>query len=205
MRLQAKSHEGKAELIIEAAQKRFATYGIEKTTMREIAGDLQMTKGSLYYYFPDKENLYMAVVEKEQAEFIRVLHEDLKNISDPVEGLKKYVINRLSYFKTLVNLSRMRAESFTQFKPLIADSMIRFRENEKLFVKDLLDKGLASGIFRIDNTMETATLFLDLLRGLRGAVLSDKKLLIIEDDEYRLMAEKAIQFTDIFINGLRKK
>ena len=205
MRIQAKSHERKAELIIVAAQKRFATYGIEKTTMREIAADLQMTKGSLYYYFPDKENLYMAVVEKEQAEFIRVLQEDLKNISDPVEGLKKYVINRLSYFKTLVNLSRMRTESFTQFKPLIANSMIRFRENEKLFVKDLLDKGVVERIFSIDNTQETASLFLDLLRGLRGTLLSDKKLLIIEDDEYKLMADKAIRFTDIFINGLRDK
>jgi AcrR family transcriptional regulator len=164
-----------------------------------------MTKGSLYYYFPDKENLYMAVVEKEQAEFIRVLHEDLKNISDPVEGLRKYVINRLSYFKTLVNLSRMRAESLTQLKPIIADSMIRFREHEKLFVKDLLDKGQAAGVFRIADTRETASLFLDLLRGLRGALLNDKKLLIIEDDEYRLMADKAIRFTDIFINGLRNR
>jgi AcrR family transcriptional regulator len=204
MRLPVRSHEEKAAVIIETAQKRFGLYGIEKTTMREIAGDLNMTKGSLYYYFPDKENLYKAVVDKEHSEFIRVLYNDLKNIDDPVEGIKKYVINRLSYFKTMVNLSRLRAETFYDYKPLIVDSMIRFRENEKKIIMEFLERGNASGIFRVNDTTETASLFLDLLRGLRSAVLTDKKLLIIDDDEFRIMADKAIKFTVIFINGIKK-
>lgn len=203
MRLPVRSHEEKAAVIIETAQKRFGIYGIEKTSMREIAGDLNMTKGSLYYYFPDKENLYRAVVDKEQAEFIKVLNNDLKKTDNPVDGIKKYVINRLTYFKTMVNLSRLRAESFTEFKPLIADSMTRFRENEKKIIKDFLDQGNALGIFRVEDSNETATLFLDLLRGLRGAVLTDKKLLVIDDDEFSEMADKAIRFTIIFINGLK--
>jgi TetR/AcrR family transcriptional repressor of mexJK operon len=49
MSLPIKSHENKAAVIVETAQRRFAIYGIEKTTMREIAGDLNMSKGSLYY------------------------------------------------------------------------------------------------------------------------------------------------------------
>jgi AcrR family transcriptional regulator len=204
MRLSVRSYNGKAAVILETAQKRFGLYGIEKTTMREIAGDLNMSKGSLYYYFPGKENLYRAVVEKEQSEFIRVLYKDLENIHDPVEGIKKYVINRLSYFKTMVNLSRLRAESYSEYKPLIADSILKFRENERHIIKELLDKGIAEGKFRIDDTLETATLFLDVLRGLRSAVLSDKTLLVIDDDEYRLMADKVMRFTAIFINGLRK-
>jgi AcrR family transcriptional regulator len=204
MRLPVRSHDEKAAVILETAQKRFGLYGIEKTTMREIASDLNMSKGSLYYYYPDKENLYKAVVDKEQSEFMRVLKKDLENIQDPVEGLKKYVLNRLSYFKTMVNLSRLRAESFTEYKPLIADSMIRFRENEKKIIMGFLDSGIARGVFRIEDTHETASLFLDLLRGLRGAVLTDKKLLVIDDDEFNKMADKAIRFTIIFINGIRK-
>jgi AcrR family transcriptional regulator len=204
MRLQVRSHQEKAAVIIETAQKRFGLYGIEKTTMREIAGDLNMTKGSLYYYFPGKENLYKAVVEKEQSEFIRVLYNDMKNLHDPVEGIKKYVVNRLYYFKTMVNLSRLRAESFSEYKPLIADSMSKFRENEKKIIMDFLEKGNTQGIFMVEDTTETADLFLDLLRGLRSAVLTDKKLLIIDDDEFRIMAGKAMKFTTIFINGIKK-
>jgi AcrR family transcriptional regulator len=205
MKLPVRSHVEKAEVILETAQKRFALYGIEKTTMREIAGDLNMTKGSLYYYFPDKENLYKAVIEKEQAEFTRVLQNDLKNNDDPVEAMKKYVRNRLSYFKTMVNLSRMRAESFSEYKPLITDSMKKFRENEMKVIIEFLNTGKSRGIFSVDDTTETASLFLDLLRGLRSAVLTDKKLLVIDDDEFRIMADKTMKFTMIFINGIRKK
>ena len=38
----------KVELIIEASQKRFGLFGIEKTSMREIANDLKLSKASLY-------------------------------------------------------------------------------------------------------------------------------------------------------------
>ena len=39
----------KVQMIIEASQKRFGLYGIEKTSMREIANDLKLSKASLYY------------------------------------------------------------------------------------------------------------------------------------------------------------
>ena len=51
----------KQEAIIEAAIKRFAHFGVSKTTMAEIAADLSFSKASLYYYFPDKLNLFAAV------------------------------------------------------------------------------------------------------------------------------------------------
>jgi AcrR family transcriptional regulator len=58
------SQDKKKTLIIEAAQKRFSHFGVGKTTMNEIADDLSISKASLYYYFPDKLNLYAAVLQK---------------------------------------------------------------------------------------------------------------------------------------------
>src|SRR5438128_9330539 len=58
------SQSGKRETIIEAALKRFTHFGVGKTTMNEIADDLSISKASLYYYFPDKLNLYGAVLQK---------------------------------------------------------------------------------------------------------------------------------------------
>ena len=75
------------QLIIEASQRRFGLYGIEKTSMREIADDLKLSKASLYYYFPDKESLYKAVVEKEQDEFIAKISERILSIQEPEQLL----------------------------------------------------------------------------------------------------------------------
>jgi len=55
------------------------------------------------------------------------------------------------------------------------------------------------------DTNKTASLFLDILKGLRVSVVNDKKTLIIENEEYDRLLEKTISFTDIFINGIKIK
>jgi AcrR family transcriptional regulator len=203
--LNKKPREGKEEAIIEAAQKRFGIYGVEKTSMREIADDVHMSKGSLYYYFPDKENLYKAVIEKEQSEFLKTLEEDLKNIIDPSDCLRKFALTRLTYFKDLLNLSRIRPEAFSEYQPLVANSFNNFREKEKKIIMRIMKRGINSGQFSIKSTYESATLFLDLLRGLRSTVLSNKKLLVIDEEEFKILSKKTKDFSDIFIKGLRFK
>src|SRR5690606_27011256 len=51
----------KRNQIIEAALKRFSHFGIAKTSMSEVADDLQLSKANLYYYFPDKFSLIEAI------------------------------------------------------------------------------------------------------------------------------------------------
>jgi AcrR family transcriptional regulator len=193
----------KVQMIIEASQKRFGLYGIEKTAMREIANDLKLSKASLYYYFPDKESLYKAVVEKEQAEFISRISERISSISDPEQLLIEYASTRLSYFRTLLNLSRLRFESFSGLKPGFREAIQKFKEKEKYIISKIFEKGISGGIFFIKDTDQTASLFLDLLKGLRITVINEKKTLFIEQDEYELLLEKTIAFTNIFIKGIK--
>jgi AcrR family transcriptional regulator len=195
----------KLQMIIEASQKRFGLYGVEKTSMREIANDLKLSKAFLYYYFPDKESLYKAVVEKEQDEFIEKISERILSIREPEELLLEYSKNRLSYFRTLLNLSRLRLEAYSGLKPGFRDTIQRFKEKEKEILKRIFEKGINKGIFFIDNTDETALLFLDLLKGLRIGVVNDKKTLFIEENEFNLLQEKTIAFTNVFIKGLKYK
>jgi TetR/AcrR family transcriptional regulator len=200
-----KPGDDKQELIIKIAQKRFGIYGIEKTSMREIAGDLRISKGLLYYYFPDKESIYKAVIEKEQSEFMKKLKTEIAEIHDPAECLRKYVSIRLLYFKTLLNIGRLRSESFPDLRPRIAESMKEFGEVERNIIKEILEKGKKKKIFSIDNISETVSLFMDLLRGLRLTVLRDKKILIIDEPEYSELSHKALAFTELFIKSLKYK
>jgi AcrR family transcriptional regulator len=193
----------KVQLIIEAAQRRFGLYGIEKTSMREIAADLKLSKASLYYYFPDKESLYKSVVEKEQREFLERISEKILNIQEPEQLLLEYVRTRLSYFRTLLNISRLRLEAYSDLKPVFRETINLFKEKEKEIIVRIFDKGVKIGIFSIKEPDKTASLFLDLLKGLRVSVVNDKKLLFIEQEEYDQLLEKTVTFTEIFINGLK--
>ena len=195
----------KSELIIAAAQKRFGIYGVEKTSMREIAHDLQMTKGALYYYFPGKENLYKAVIDKEQNEFLKKLEDDVQIATDNAGYLKNYAVKRLSYFRTLLNLGRIKQESLADIMPFVSKSLKNFSEKEKDMIMHILEKGNATGEFNIKDPSNTALLFLDLLRGLRSSVINNKRMLIINEKEYNLLLKKTLDFSEIFINGLRHR
>jgi AcrR family transcriptional regulator len=188
--------------IIEAAQRRFGVYGIEKTSMREIAGDLKMSKASLYYYFPDKESLYKAVVEKEQDEFINRISEIIERTEDPEALLMEYSNTRLSYFRTLLNLSRLRLEAYSDLRPVFRETIKVFKEKDKEIVIRIFNKGIKSGIFSIKDIDNMASLFLDLLKGLRVIVVNDKRTLFIEQDEYDSLQEKTRAFTELFIRGI---
>lgn len=195
----------KEQLIIEAAQKRFGMLGIEKTSMQEIADDLKLSKASLYYYFPDKESLYKSVIEKEQDEFIKRITEKVLSINQPDKLLREYVNARLSYFHTLLNLSRIRLEAYSNLRPVFKETIIAFKEKEKEIVKNIFNDGINKGIFSLENIDGTAALFLDLLKGLRISVVNDKKTLFIEQEEYDKLLYDTIAFTEIFIKGITIK
>ena len=116
----------KLKVILKAAQKRFGIYGLEKTTMHEIASDLGMSKASLYYYYPDKESLFKAVIETEQEEFFKLLEKSFESTDDPIARSMLFVTNHLKYFKTFFNLSRLRYIDYKDFKPKIHDVMTLF-------------------------------------------------------------------------------
>jgi AcrR family transcriptional regulator len=62
----AKADGGQAidrrELILAAATRRFAEYGFEATTVRQIADDVNILSGSLYHHFATKEEILEEIV-----------------------------------------------------------------------------------------------------------------------------------------------
>lgn len=52
-----------APRILEAARKRFLTEGVDGASLRSIASDAGTTIGMVYYYYPSKDELFLAVIE----------------------------------------------------------------------------------------------------------------------------------------------
>lgn len=195
--------EEKINSIIRVAQRLFGIYGFEKVTMQEIAEELSMSKASLYYYFPGKENLYIAVIEKEQDEFLLKIAQQTVSIDDPAEFLREYAVKRLSFFRSLLNLGQLRSQSYSGLRPFLNSIMNNFREKEKEIIFRILEQGTRAGIFSNIDKDNTAYLYLDLLRGLRIATVNNKKQFYIEQEEFNDLMKKTTDFAEIFINGLR--
>src|SRR4051812_7295292 len=104
------AQDKKRDSIIDAAQKRFLHFGVDKTTMHEIAEDLSISKASLYYYFPYKLNLYGGVLKKiieaEQVKETALINEKnvLKAINKFLDARTESIIknyNLLEYLRTI--------------------------------------------------------------------------------------------------------
>src|ERR1700750_399085 len=76
----------KREKILDAAHERVLHYGYSKTTMNEIAGDVSMSKALLYYYFPDKSQLYVAVMRKLANDYLKKLENKTDGFTDLAEA-----------------------------------------------------------------------------------------------------------------------
>jgi AcrR family transcriptional regulator len=196
---------GKINDILEVAQKRFGLYGLEKTTMNEIAADLNMSKGSIYYYFPDKEQLYKTVVEKEHDEFIQKVNEKINELDNPSEMLKEYIKINLQFFRIFLNLSRTRLNELTGLNPFMKKIIAETRSKEIATLSDIFGKGKRKGNFQIDNPDEIANLFLDLIRGLRKLIIGKKDIFYLANSEYNDLTKKINLFTNIFLNGIKNK
>ncbi len=191
--------------ILDAAQKRFGLYGLEKTTMSEIAADLNMSKGSIYYYFPDKEKLYKAVVEKEHTEFLENVKERINELDEPVEMLKEYLRISQEFFRSFLNLSRTRMNEIVGLSPFMKEIVTEQRTKEKVVLIEIFKKGSEMGRFYLQNHEDVAILFLDLIRGLRRMIIGKKEIFYLENEEYEILQTKMNLFADIFLRGLTNK
>jgi len=196
-------NEEKRNFILEAAQKRFALYGLAKTTMNEIASDLGISKGSLYYYFPDKEHLYAEVIIKEQNIFLQTIDQKVWRKEDPSSMLREYLAIRLDLFRKSLNFSRFRLEEIWDIRPLIGDKILIFKNKEQLIVEKILEEGVLQKMFVIENIKKTAALYLTLLRGLFHAEIRTKNLYYLEQHEFSCLEKDAKLFTSIYLNGLQ--
>ncbi|MDA8330142.1 MAG: TetR/AcrR family transcriptional regulator [Candidatus Dormibacteraeota bacterium] len=55
---------GTRERILEVALELFSEAGYDKTSLREVAERVGVTKAALYYHFPSKESVLMALIER---------------------------------------------------------------------------------------------------------------------------------------------
>lgn len=89
--------DNKLTLILNAALKVFAHYGFRQATMEQIAGELGMTKGSLYFYCSNKEDLYNKAVQLALLKWQARVREAVDAETDIVQKLVTLAIKSNEY------------------------------------------------------------------------------------------------------------
>ena len=136
--------------ILTAATGEFAHYGLGGARIDRIAAAADTNKRMLYYYFGNKEDLFLAVLEATYAH-IRSAEMKLKlDTVEPVEGIRRLVAFTWRYyldnphFLTLLNSENLHRARHLKTSKRIAAMHSPFIAT----IADLLDRGEQSGVIR---------------------------------------------------------
>jgi len=136
--------------ILEAAIGEFAAKGLGGARVNEIAARAGANKRMLYHYFGNKEELYLAALEKVYADIRR--EEQALSLGDlePEEGMHRLLAFTWSYFHRHPEFIHMlNCENQQQARHLARSTRIRELHSPLVrMIEDLLERGAEKGVFR---------------------------------------------------------
>jgi len=185
------------EIIILAAQKRFAQHGYSKVTMDEIAADICTSKSALYYHFADKDEIFKEVLLLEQKEFFKQAKHLLKQEGSAQERLRRYFKLRIDLITRLQNLGAIDSGTPKEIRPALRSLFSEFVAKDRAVIVQILSLG-ADKEFVPDRLDAIADLISHVFHGLR---LRQRSLEIpIEQFSTEIML-----LADVVLNGVVRR
>jgi AcrR family transcriptional regulator len=150
--------------ILDGAMQVFTARGFDAASMSDIAAAANVSKGTLYVYFEDKEHLFVALIHRERETQKRGAMEALNESPDPERALGNFgrclarMINSglaVSAHRVVIGVAERMPDlgrEFYEKGPMLGSQQLA----------RYLDRMVAEGKLAIDDTYLAAVQFLDL-------------------------------------------
>lgn len=160
-------------LLVDVARRLFAQHGKANVTMNDIAVASGRGRRTLYTYFSNKDEVYLAVIENELDLLIERLQEVMSKQLPPDRKLEEYIFMRFEAVKEAIERNgSLRADFFRNiYEVEKARRPIDIKEIRML--REILEQGSKAGVFRIKNAQWTAMMMLYALKGLEAPYLNN--------------------------------
>jgi len=158
-----KDPEERKKEIVEAAERLFMTAGYEQTAVSDIVGEVNVSQGAFYYYFKSKEDVLVAVLEKN----LSAMEGDFRQIaerSDLDEAVKlNYMFNR--FIKNGLTGKKIMGFIHQSQDANLHTKMLKMRPFSKMapIVAEVVSRGIEKGRFSVSYPIETSHILLMLL------------------------------------------
>ena len=140
------------ERILDAAMELFSAKGFYDTRLDEIAAEASASKGSIYFHFPNKEKLFIALVDQ----FADLIERRTKEaIAQETEGIRRVqaaleaVLETFSKYRRPAKLLLVQAVGLGS---VFERKRVEFNDRFVLIIKIYLDEAVADGAIPTVNT-----------------------------------------------------
>ena len=144
------------EMILEAARNRFQRFGYSKTTMDEIAGDAEISKGTIYLYFENKEDIFNELLAREALEMERYLYRKVKDEESVLQQLEMIFAGALDYLERHPFLDSILSRDVEIVSSRILKYVFSVEERYVSVIEDYVRRGIEKGELESFNPHITA-------------------------------------------------
>lgn len=188
--------ENTKQFIVDIATKIFEHKGYSAASMANIKNETNLSKGTIYYHFKNKEELYLNCIQQVSNEFIR--NWDITSKTEQSAEKKLYLwanLNNIMLQKPIMNTVQ---EYFVTTNKNNYDVLLELYEPEFQIVSRILEEGISLGEFKGDlHIHDVSVLLYQLITSLANAALFGYR----SNQEQKNLYKLAI---DIILPGLKK-
>ena len=154
----------KRNQILDGAKRCFMSLGFEAAAMNEITSEAGVSKGTIYVYFEDKQDLFKALIDREKSAMMVAARAKLLEGGSTAEALARFGIHVTRH---LTSPEIVRAQRLVLgVAERMPDIATRFFGSDAfsahLILRDFLEARIAAGELVIDDTDLAARQFLEL-------------------------------------------
>ncbi|HLR20004.1 MAG TPA: TetR/AcrR family transcriptional regulator [Staphylococcus sp.] len=183
------------QFITDIATRLFEHKGYNATSMGDIKNETRYSKGTIYYHFKNKEELYLYCIKSVSQEFIKTWRTKENEGQSAEEQLYIWVdLNHLMQEKPIMNTIH---EYFVSTEKNSYEVVTELYEPEFDIVKEILENGVKQGEFNKDlNVYDTSVLLYNFIYSLENADLFGYNEREVQKNLYK-------QAIDLILPGLR--
>ncbi|MDP5276490.1 TetR/AcrR family transcriptional regulator [Chengkuizengella axinellae] len=138
--------------IIEASSNVFSEKGYARATLDEVAKKANLTKGAVYWHFSSKQDLFLALVDRNISHQLKQIPSIIKHIlssNDSVKALSKWFESQFTFVIDDENKQMLMLEFITSSRePIVKnklnDAFSKILIGTELIVQEMQDKNLIS-------------------------------------------------------------
>ena len=144
------------KIILNTAENIFAKDGYHKTSMDKIAEKSGTSKGSIYFHFPSKENLFCSLIDKLANSLEQATIKKINEKTNIVNQINTPLNTLFDLISKHINLTKLVLTSSNISSPIINEHIFNIHERFANFIKINLDTAIKDHSITKINTTITA-------------------------------------------------
>lgn len=162
--------------IVRATVDCITKHGYHNFSMQDVARTAGVSKGIIHYYFLNKDDLMMSVLDKVAGDIETIIAADMESITSPVEKIKVFIAVTFDVVRSTKEYYQVNMDFWTQInqkkevRQVISRHYAKFRDS----CAKVIEEGVKQGVFKQVNPQHHASFIIGTIDGISLQWLFDE-------------------------------